>query len=81
MNPEKKFPQIVELAYEIIDMHNLIKLQGREIARLQAIEQEYNAFVEASVNHNNGMMHNLMKVLLTDGVSDAFMKNGKAEDF
>lgn len=81
MNKVEKFPQIVEIAYEIIDMHNLIKAQSREITRLQAIEQEYNTFVEASVKHNSGMMQNMMKVLLTEGVGEQFMKNGKPEDF
>ena len=81
MNKVEKFPQIVVIAYEIIDMHNLIKAQSREIARLQVIEKEYNTFVEASVKHNSGMMHNMMKVLLTEGVSEQFMKNGKPEDF
>lgn len=81
MNNVEKFPKIVELAYEIIDMHNLIKAQSREIVRLRTIEEEYNAFVESSVKHNSGMMHNLMKVLLTEGVGEQFMKNGKPEDF
>lgn len=72
---------VVEFAYQIVDMHKTLNKQKAQIVELEQYRKDYFELLNSSMKHNDAMMGNLLKVIMTDGVSQAFAKNGKAEDF
>jgi hypothetical protein len=71
---------IVALAWQVIEMQTTIESQRHEIVRLSVIEEEYNQFLDSSLKHNQAMVGNLMGVLLTPGVAEAFCKNATTQE-
>lgn len=72
---------VVEFAWQIIGMDKTLRAQKAKIEELEQYRKEYFELLQSSIKHGDEMMFNLMKVVLTDGVGEAFAKNGKAEDF
>lgn len=72
---------VVDMAYEIIAMDQKLWAQEREIERLLKIEQRYDESITANLKHGKAMMGNMLSLLITPGVGEALVKNGKVEDF
>jgi hypothetical protein len=64
---------VVDLAYQIIGMDRTITAQAAELERLRGVEERYNELLSSSLKHGQHMMHNLLDVLMTPGVADAFV--------
>lgn len=62
---------IVNLAWQIIEMHRTILEQEREIARLERIEKDYNELLDSSLKHGSAIMGNVLKMRMTPGVIEA----------
>jgi len=71
---------IVDLAWQIIEMQRVIDWQARELDRLQGIEEQYNTLLMDGIQHGEKMMGNLLQVLTTPGVAQCFIKNQSAGD-
>lgn len=72
---------VVEFAYQIIGMDKTLRAQKAKIDELEQYRKDYFELLNSSIKHNDAMMGNLLKVILTEGVGEQFMKNGKPEDF
>lgn len=72
---------VVEFAWQIVNMDRTLQAQKAKIAELEQYRKDYFELLNSSMKHNDAMMGNLLKVIMTDGVSREFMENGKAEDF
>jgi hypothetical protein len=72
---------VVEFAHQIVNMDITLRRQEAKIAELEQYRKDYFELLNSSMQHSDAMMHNLLKVVLTDGVSKKFIQNGKAEDF
>jgi hypothetical protein len=55
---------VVELAYQIIDLHNERDRLRREVADLQEYRDKYNELLYGSIHHSEKMMGNLLTALL-----------------
>lgn len=66
---------VVDLAYQIINMHHKIIVQAAEIERLEKIEKDHRDLLDSSIQHNQHMAGNLLKLVLVPGVLDACQKN------
>lgn len=64
---------VVDFAYQIIGMDRTITAQAAELERLRGVEERYNELLSSSLKHGQHMMHNLLNVLMTPGVADAFV--------
>jgi hypothetical protein len=62
---------VVEMARQILDMHNELNELRAENAILREYEAKYHAEVREGVKHGEKMMVNLMDLCLTPGVIDA----------
>lgn len=54
----------VEMAYDIIEMNDRIKVLEFENARLRSYEEKYNNLMRESIAHSGKMMNNMLDVLL-----------------
>jgi hypothetical protein len=62
---------VVDFAWQVIEMHRTILDQEREIERLTRIEENYNDLLNSSVEHSKAMMGNVLKMCMTPGVVEA----------
>lgn len=58
---------IVDLAYDIIDMHKRLIEQERQIERLKEYENKYNQLLNDSIKQSNHMIGNYLTMLLSKG--------------
>lgn len=68
---------VVDFAYEIIEMDRIIKSQQKEIDRLSEYETKYRELMDSSIKHGEKMMANMLSVLLVPGVSKAFTEQAE----
>ena len=62
---------VVEFAQQILDMHETILEQQREIIRLQRIEQDYKDLLRSSLQHSQHMASGMLKLTMLPGVAKA----------
>lgn len=62
---------IVDLAWQIIEMQRTILEQERKIERLARIEKDYNELLDSSLKYGNAMMGNMLKLYMTPGIVKA----------
>jgi hypothetical protein len=66
---------IVDFAYQILEMQDKIIYLELENSRLSKYEADYNELLNSSLNHNAAMMGNILNLCMTPGVIDACEKN------
>lgn len=59
---------VVDFAYQIIEMESIIEEQARKIERLEQVEKDYHKLLDESLYHGQAMMGNMLKLFLTPGV-------------
>lgn len=52
---------VVDFAWQVIEMHRTILDQEREIERLTRIEENYNALLDSSLEHSKAIIGNVLK--------------------
>ena len=62
---------IVDFAYQVIEMQNRITDLEIENSRLRRFEHDYNELLNDSLAHSHVMMGNTLKLFLTPGVIEA----------
>ncbi len=58
---------IIDLAYDIIDMHKKLIEQERQIEHLKYYESKYNQLLNDSIKQSNNMIGNCLTILLSKG--------------
>ncbi len=71
---KQNLPDIVKFAFQIIEMHNTIKRQAALITELESYKDSYTELLNNSVKHGETMMHNMMEIVLLDGVVDKMIE-------
>jgi hypothetical protein len=66
---------IVDFAYQVIEMQNRIVDLEIENERLRKYEFDYNDLLDSSMKHNSAMMCNILNLCMTPGVIEACEKN------
>lgn len=66
---------IVDFAYQIIEMDRKIINLEIENERLCVYEEKYNELLDQSLSHNAAMMGNILKICTTPGVVTALQEN------
>jgi hypothetical protein len=66
---------IVDFAYQVIEMNERIRDLEFENSRLRRFEHDYNELLNESLAHSHAMMGNTLKLFLTPGVIEACEKN------
>lgn len=66
---------IVDFAYQAIELDNRIRDLEVENNRLRRFEQDYNDLLNESLAHSHQMMCNTLKLFLTPGVIEACQEN------
>lgn len=59
---------VVQFAYQVIEMQDRIDALEHEVTRLSKIEHQYNELLDSSVTHGEQMMGGWLKLLLSDRV-------------
>lgn len=62
---------IVDFAWQVIEMQRKIDDQEHEITRLMQIEEDFNELLASSTEHSRVMMGNVLTLCMTPGVVDA----------
>ena len=70
---------VVDFAYQIIEMQTKIVELEIENERLRRYERDYQELMDQSLSHNATMMGNIMKLCLTPGVVEACRNNDTFE--
>jgi hypothetical protein len=70
---------VVDLAWQVIEMQRTIDEQERQITRLMRIEEDYNSLMDSSLEHGRAMMGNVLKLCMTPGVVEACRAAAKAD--
>jgi hypothetical protein len=72
---------VVDFAYQVIEMHERIRDLEIENDRLRRFEHDYNELLNDSLAHSHTMMGNTLRLFLTPGVVEACQANNtfKAE--
>jgi hypothetical protein len=66
---------IVDFAYQVIEMNERIRDLEVENERLRRFEHDYNELLNDSLAHSQVMIGNTLKLFLTPGVIEACEKN------
>ena len=66
---------IVDFAYQVIEMQDRIERLEFENNRLRRFEHDYNELLNESLAHSHAMMGNTLKLFLTPGVIEACQEN------
>jgi hypothetical protein len=66
---------IVDFAYQVIEMNERIRDLEFENERLRRFENDYNELLNESLAHSQAMMGNTLKLFLTPGVIEACQEN------
>lgn len=62
---------VVEFAYQIVEMHTRIQELEEEVRHLQKYRRDYAELLNSNIEHNQHMMAGLLQIVLTPGVTDA----------
>lgn len=66
---------VVDFAYQIIEMDRKIIDLEIENNRLRGYEEKYYQLLDQSLSHNKAMMGNILKICTTPGVVSALQEN------
>ena len=66
---------IVDFAYQVIEMNERIRDLEVENERLRRFEHDYNELLNESLAHSHAMIGNTLKLFLTPGVIEACQEN------
>jgi hypothetical protein len=66
---------IVDFAYQIIDMNRKIEQLEHENEELRDYKEKYMDLLDSSMSHNASMMGNILNLCMTPGVIDACRAN------
>jgi hypothetical protein len=66
---------IVDFAYQVIEMNQRISDLEFENNRLRRFEHDYNELLNESLAHSQAMIGNTLKLFLTPGVIEACQEN------
>jgi hypothetical protein len=66
---------IVDFAYQVIEMNQRISDLEFENNRLRRFENDYNELLNESLAHSHAMIGNTLKLFLTPGVIEACQEN------
>jgi hypothetical protein len=66
---------IVDFAYQVIEMNERIRDLEVENERLRRFEHDYNELLNDSLAHSHVMIGNTLKLFLTPGVIEACQEN------
>ena len=66
---------IVDFAYQVIEMNERIRDLEVENERLRRFEHDYNELLNDSLAHSHAMMGNTLRLFLTPGVVEACQEN------
>jgi hypothetical protein len=66
---------IVDFAYQIIEMQRKIVDLEIENERLRKYKSDYNDLLDSSLNHSSAMMSNILNLCMTPGVIEACENN------
>lgn len=72
---------VVNFAKQILGMNSKIIQQQMELEELRKYKKMYNDLLNDSLSHSKSMAGNMIKMLMVPGVTEAFKKNAKPEDF
>lgn len=61
---------VVDFAYQVLEMQHELQELRRENKKLRAIEKEYNQFVVDSINNNQQTMNNFVAMLVNPEFTD-----------
>jgi hypothetical protein len=61
---KKHIPDVVDFAYQIIDMQRIIEKQAEEIERLQEYETRYHRLLNRSVADGEQMIRQLTELVM-----------------
>jgi hypothetical protein len=61
---KKHIPDVVDFAYQIIDMQRIIEKQAEEIERLREYETRYHRLLNKSISDGDAMISQLTELLL-----------------
>ena len=62
---------IMDFAYELIALNREVEDLRLENAELLDVKEKYNRLLDDSLNHGQAMAGNMLKVLLTPGVTES----------
>ncbi len=66
---------VLKFAHEVLAMQERIEDLEYENARLRRFEKDYNDLLNSSLQHNQEMSLNMLKVIMTPGVVEAMKEN------
>jgi hypothetical protein len=66
---------IVDFAYQVIEMNERIRDLEFENSRLRRFEHDYNELLNDSLAHSHAMIGNTLRLFLTPGVVEACQAN------
>jgi hypothetical protein len=66
---------IIDIAYQILEMNDIIQNQKKEIENLKHYQKLYNELLDSSRKHAEEMMGNTFKMLLVPNVIPALKEN------
>jgi hypothetical protein len=69
---------IADFAWQVIEMDREIKALRAENAALLKTKADYDSLLDSSLQHGQRMMGNTLKMLLTPGVSEAFITHSES---
>ena len=75
------YDEVVQLAYQIIDMHREVKRLRIENEELRQWEKKCEELQNECLELTKINNANMLNMLLTPGVSKAFLENANPEDF
>lgn len=70
---------MVDFAWQVIEMQRTIEVQEAELARLRRTEEDYDELLASSLQHGKVMMGNILELCMTPGVVDALRVNASPE--
>ena len=66
---------IVDFAHQVLDMQDRIAALEIQNEQLRWYKEEYQKLMDSSMQHNQAMMNNILKLCLTPGVIEACQAN------
>jgi len=71
---------VVDFAWQVIDMSQLIKRQKLELEELRGYKQKYFDLLNADIAHSQVMIGGILQIAMTPGVMEAIGDNNKAKE-
>jgi hypothetical protein len=72
---QDRFHAVVDVAADILEMHRELVWLQEERERLLEVEKKYGKLLTETIAHNDVMIGNTVKLLLTPGVVQAVRKD------